>query len=237
MMLFQPGQPGPAIPPIPPVPPVVAAPGGVRIIVPGAGEQFLARDAASLRQARSEISSQIQSATNRRNQIARELRRAGDNTADRAGLESRLKALDDRIIQLEGDLAETGRLLMMAPAEPQTVQPARPARPRPGGRDMGPLGMILAFVLLVPVAWGAARSLFRRPLRPVPAAADDESRERLARLEMAVDAIAIEMERVAEGQRFVTRLLSEPGVAQAIAANGDAARRQAVHAGDDPGRR
>lgn len=32
---------------------------------------------------------------------------------------------------------------------------------------------------------------------------------RLERLENAVDAIAIEMERVSEGQRFVTRLLSE----------------------------
>ena len=35
---------------------------------------------------------------------------------------------------------------------------------------------------------------------------------RLVRIEQAVDAIAIEMERVAEGQRFATRLLAErPG--------------------------
>ena len=32
---------------------------------------------------------------------------------------------------------------------------------------------------------------------------------RLARIEQAVDAIAIEMERVTEGQRFVTKLMSE----------------------------
>jgi hypothetical protein len=31
----------------------------------------------------------------------------------------------------------------------------------------------------------------------------------MARLETAVDAIAIEVERIAEGQRFVTRLLAE----------------------------
>jgi len=36
-----------------------------------------------------------------------------------------------------------------------------------------------------------------------------ESTERLERIEQAVDAIAIEVERVSEGQRFVTRLLSE----------------------------
>ncbi len=33
--------------------------------------------------------------------------------------------------------------------------------------------------------------------------------ERLARIEQAVESIAIEVERVSEGQRFTTRLLSE----------------------------
>ena|SRR5665647_13517 len=35
------------------------------------------------------------------------------------------------------------------------------------------------------------------------------SDERLARLEQAVESIAIEIERVSEGQRFVTKLMSE----------------------------
>ena len=33
--------------------------------------------------------------------------------------------------------------------------------------------------------------------------------ERLTRIEQAVDAIAVEVERISEGQRFVTRVLSE----------------------------
>lgn len=33
--------------------------------------------------------------------------------------------------------------------------------------------------------------------------------QRLARIEQAVDAIAVEVERISEGQRFTTRLLSE----------------------------
>ena len=33
--------------------------------------------------------------------------------------------------------------------------------------------------------------------------------ERIARLEQAVDVIAVEMERVGEGQRFLTRILAE----------------------------
>ena len=35
--------------------------------------------------------------------------------------------------------------------------------------------------------------------------------DRMNRLENAVDAIAVEVERIGEGQRFVTKLLAEPG--------------------------
>jgi hypothetical protein len=36
------------------------------------------------------------------------------------------------------------------------------------------------------------------------------SDQRLARVEQAVESIAIEVERISEGQRFVTKLLSDP---------------------------
>lgn len=42
---------------------------------------------------------------------------------------------------------------------------------------------------------------------PAPSVATTEAR--LERIEQAVDAIAIEVERIAEGQRFTTKLLSE----------------------------
>jgi hypothetical protein len=42
--------------------------------------------------------------------------------------------------------------------------------------------------------------------RPLP---DRETTARLERMEQAMDAIAIEIERVSEGQRFVTRLLAD----------------------------
>ncbi|HSJ62881.1 MAG TPA: hypothetical protein VK922_03130 [Gemmatimonadaceae bacterium] len=35
--------------------------------------------------------------------------------------------------------------------------------------------------------------------------------ERLARIENAIDAMSVEVERISEGQRFTTRLLSERG--------------------------
>lgn len=45
--------------------------------------------------------------------------------------------------------------------------------------------------------------------RIAESSATSVSDERMARLENAVDAIAVEVERISEGQRFATRLLSE----------------------------
>lgn len=42
-----------------------------------------------------------------------------------------------------------------------------------------------------------------------PSRAVGASEERLARIEHGVDAIAVEVERISEGQRFTTKLLSE----------------------------
>ncbi|MEW5916349.1 MAG: hypothetical protein AB1762_08085 [Gemmatimonadota bacterium] len=38
---------------------------------------------------------------------------------------------------------------------------------------------------------------------------DPEATQRLARIEQAIDAMALEIERISEGQRFVTRLMSD----------------------------
>ena len=59
--------------------------------------------------------------------------------------------------------------------------------------------------------WWARRSLVRRAggLAGLEGAAQSEMGERMQRIEQAVEAVAIEVERVSEGQRFTTRLLSE----------------------------
>ncbi len=54
----------------------------------------------------------------------------------------------------------------------------------------------------------------RKSLGALPAAVEDD---RLQRLEQAVDSIAIEVERISEGQRFTTRLLSEQRDAARVA--------------------
>ena len=66
--------------------------------------------------------------------------------------------------------------------------------------------MIVTLALGVPFVRALIRRWERQPLQPsVP----PEVAARLERIEQAVDAVAIEVERISEGQRFTTKLLSE----------------------------
>ena len=73
----------------------------------------------------------------------------------------------------------------------------------------------IALFICIPISmfvwfWGRtyARRMEREPRRAsVPA----DVTERLERMESSIDAIAIEIERISEGQRFTTKLLSERG--------------------------
>jgi hypothetical protein len=57
-----------------------------------------------------------------------------------------------------------------------------------------------------PIARAWARKMDREALQPkIPL----EFSGRLERMELAIDSIAVEVERISEGQRFTTKLLSE----------------------------
>ena len=64
---------------------------------------------------------------------------------------------------------------------------------------------VVALVLGIPLV----RAKIRREERQALPGGDARTDDRLARIEAAVDAIAIEVERISEGQRFTTKLLSE----------------------------
>jgi hypothetical protein len=65
--------------------------------------------------------------------------------------------------------------------------------------------MVVCIVLGVPLV----RAKIRREERGILPNADPHAAERLARIEAAVESIAIEVERISEAQRFTTKLLSE----------------------------
>ena len=83
----------------------------------------------------------------------------------------------------------------------------------------GELIPIVLFVMmgftavLYPVARAFGRKIDRESLQPkVP----QELQQRLERMEQAIDSIAVEVERISEGQRFTTKLLSDRQQSQAL---------------------
>ena len=66
-----------------------------------------------------------------------------------------------------------------------------------------------AAVLIVRMAASAVLKLSEKKVRMIEAQRGTPSDDRLQRVEMAVEAIAVEVERISEGQRFTTKLLNE----------------------------
>ena len=199
-------QSAPQAPTLPPKPVVVfqGAPGAGTITIPMSG-----RDLAVLKARREELSNQLVSVDGRRSKLMSQLRQTEDPTATK-GLQDRLALLDQRQLQLEADLAETGRQLSSSPAG--MVASTGIASNFAGFSSGQALALSIVSVIFIfaPLAIGFARTLWKRASRPaLPPTVFNEAAQRLERLEGAVDAIAIEIERISEGQRFVTKLLSE----------------------------
>ena len=73
------------------------------------------------------------------------------------------------------------------------------------------VGIFMVIPLCV-IGWPIARAYARRiESQPGVPAIPLEVQARLERMEQAIDSIAIEVERISEGQRFTTKLLSERG--------------------------
>ena len=166
------------------------------------------QEVAVLRSRRSEMSNQLVSAADRRHELSEEIKSAPAG-ASRTGLEQRIEVLDKRMVQLESDIASTGQQLSAAP-----LNAIAGTEGRGSGRELSRNSAPTAFVILVlfPLAIVFARNLWKRGTISAVAAPQQlggEAGQRLERLEHGMDAIAIEIERVSEGQRFVTRLLSE----------------------------
>ena len=78
------------------------------------------------------------------------------------------------------------------------------------------MGMVVVLSLGVPLVVAHVRRMMRNE---TPPRVNRQSDERLERIEHAIDAVAIEVERIAEGQRFVTKLLADRSERAAIPAS------------------
>jgi hypothetical protein len=160
---------------------------------------------------RSELRNQLENAEERRSDLAQELSQtsSGDG-ATRAGLEARIRETDARILDLDKQLAVADQQVAQAAAVPgATYEPPRPIVPRNGPpEEFFVLGGVFIIFVMMPMAIAFSRRLWKRAAivsHEMPA----EMTDRLNRMEQAIDAVAVELERVGEGQRYVTRVFTE----------------------------
>ena len=179
-----------------------------------------AEDAYLRLKAREDIlNRQVESLSDEREEVARHLNeRTG---ADREGLEARLKQLDGQIQQTQADLMVVAKEVAAA-APASLTEHVRTVYEGFNEGDMigaGFTGAGIMFAIFLPFI---IRNFFRR--RRAGSAGNTTTQQpaiaaqRIDRMEQAIDSIAVEIERVSENQRFMTRLMTETQLAGTIAA-------------------
>ncbi len=168
-------------------------------------------DVDALKAKRSELSRQLSSVQGRRDEAARALLKSPAGTA-RTGIEQRLAVIDDRMVQLERDIAVNGRQLALAPGAlvaSSEAEASSPGRQQPNAGQWTAMIIVFTVLVLCPLALAYGRAILRRASIAKPSPQLLENTQRLERMEQAVDTIAIEIERISEGQRFVTQLMTK----------------------------
>ncbi len=186
------------VPPAPPIPDVVIA-GGGQLIHLGQGVReaqlgALAQTRQVLESARSTLQAQLQ--------------KLSANSANRAQMEAQVAQIDQQIATVDQTIA-----LAQSEASPEPWQiigapPPYGVPERALPKDMFVLSGVFIVCVLLPLAVAVSLRILRRGVAKV-AALPNEMAERLGRIETAIESTAIEVERIGEGQRYLTRVLGD----------------------------
>lgn len=200
------------VPEPPPVP-------GVRIV--GGGESPMAVYRAQVAQRR-ELGDQLDRLQDTRRELSSRLQEDPPVTgADRAGIEARIAGIDARITDVDKQIAAADQAVARAAGIPgAVVEEPRQQQPNGPPEEAFVLTGLFMLVAILPLSVAYARRIWRRSAAAV-AALPDEVMDRLTRLDHAVDSIAVEVERIGEGQRFVTRVLAERAPVAALGAKSE----------------
>jgi hypothetical protein len=161
---------------------------------------------------RSELRNTLERVEEQRDDLQSELTQTPQSeTAIRAGLEARLRELDTRILSLDKEIATADQRVAQAAAIPGATKEPTPTIIRRDGppEEVFMLGGMAIFFIGFPLAIAYARRLWKRGAGTVSTEMPAEMTDRLNRMEQAIDAVAVELERVGEGQRYVTKVFTE----------------------------
>lgn len=178
---------------------------------PQAGVATSASDAAAIYRAltaqRNVLSDQIQDVQRLRSNLVDELSEPNQTAAGKASIEARIANADARIADLDKQIAQSDAAVAAAAAVPgATTRPPPPLRTGPP-EEVFVLGAIFLFVVALPMSIAFARRIWRKSAR-VEVRLPPEMSDRMESLERGMEAIALEVERIGEGQRFVTQTLA-----------------------------
>ncbi len=185
------------VPPTPPPPPTVTP----QIV--GATS-----DLATMQTQLIDLNVQLAGARAEQTGLRRQLQLMLQTNPARPQVQARDAEVGLKIANLEGQAATLQAQIAAKQGTSIIGVPPRPPRFNPPVANESKMAFVLALVILLPLSLAIARRIMRGAGRPV-AVHDPEIASRLGRLEQAVDTIAIEIERVSEGQRFMTKLMAE----------------------------
>ena len=156
------------------------------------------------------IQDQLSDTRSTRDHITRELANRRTQGADRAGLEARLISLDGRIADLDKALASAQSQQAAAAAVPfALVDPNSSPRDHSVPPDAAAaIATAFLFAISFPIVIAYSRRIWRRSAK-VTVTLPLEVATRLQAMEEAIESVAIEVERIGEGQRFMTQALAE----------------------------
>jgi hypothetical protein len=177
--------------------------------------EVAAQNAASIKAAVTQLQVGIAQLEARRSRIVGEMN--GATEAARDGLRESLENINGQIRDLDEQIAGLNRSLA-APLMVNSGSEAPPAIPVDPNIGIPENAMIVITVftlaVLFPISLGVTRWLWKRGPKGGPVASagpSPEVLERLSRMEHTMDSVAVEVERISEGQRFVTKLMNESG--------------------------
>jgi hypothetical protein len=196
----------------PAAPQAPAAPG---ISFPGQTSAAAVYEA--LKAQRTELRSQLENLEDKRRDLSQRLEEPTLNATDRKGVEQRVTEVDQRISAIDKQIAESEARIASAAAVPGAVVREPPQRREGPPEEVFILGGMFIVVVLLPLSIAMARRIWRRGVATITSL-PAELMERLTRLEQGVDAVAVEVERIGEGQRYMARMAAEDGGMRAIAA-------------------
>jgi len=170
-----------------------------------------------LRAQRSVLTDQLEDLESTRESIHTQLQELPVASPERQILEDRLVELGKQISAADQMLATNSAQLSQAAAVPgAVVEPTRVIQQGPPD-EVYVMGTIFMLIVLLPLSVALARRIWRKSVTAVTTF-PRELGDRLSRMEQALEATSLEVERIGEGQRFLTRLFTEGEAARAIGA-------------------